>query len=87
MIDEFKDNILPKKGITNLDFFLSFSLFYHKFQKITIKFFLKKTVLMAVADKATENFLLSLNGDNCFPHSSVDLSVLIFQEDSKCIGN
>ena len=42
---------------------------------------------MAVADKATENFLLSLNGDNCFPHSSVDLSVFLFQEDSKCIGN
>ena len=54
-----KINILTKKGITNMDIF---SLFYHKFQKIT------KTILMAIADDPTENFLLSLNGDNCFPH-------------------
>ena len=76
-----KINILTKKGITNLDIFLSFSLFYHKFQKIT------KTVLMAVVDYATEDFLLSLNRDNCFPHISFDLSVFLFQEDSKCIEN
>ena len=76
-----KINILTKKGITNLDIFLSFSLFYHKFQKIT------KTVLMAVVDYATEDFLLNLNGDNCFPHISFDLSVFLFQEDSKCIEN
>ena len=56
-----KINILTKKGITNLDIFLSFSLFYHKFQKIT------KTILMAVTDYATKDFILSLNGDNCFP--------------------
>ena len=65
-------NILTKKGITNLDIFLSFSLFYHKFQKIT------KTVLMTVADDATKNFILSINGDNCFPHISFDLSVFLF---------
>ena len=56
-----KINILTKKGITNLDIFLSFSLFYHKFKKIT------KIVLMAVANYGTKNFLLSLNGDNYFP--------------------
>ena len=53
-------NIITKNGITNLDIFLFFSLFYHKCQKIT------KTVLMTVADDATENFILSNNGDNCF---------------------
>ena len=76
-----KINILTKKGINNFDIFLSFSLFYHKFQKIT------KIVLMAVADYATEDFLLSLNGDNCFPQISFDLSVFLFQEDSKCKEN
>ena len=44
-------NILTKKIVTNLEIFLSFSLFYHKFQKIT------KTVLMAVVEEATEIFL------------------------------
>ena len=48
-----KINILTKKGITNLDIFLSFSLFYHKFQKIT------KIVLIVVDDYATEDFLWS----------------------------
>ena len=38
-----KINILTKKKVTKLDIFLSFSLFYNKFHKIT------KTVLMAVA--------------------------------------
>ena len=76
-----KINILTKKGITNLDFFLYFFLFYHKFQKIT------KTVLMAVAYYATENFILSFNGDNCFPHISFDLNLFLFQENSKCIEN
>ena len=76
-----KINILTKKGITKLDIFLSFSLFYHKFQKII------KTVLMGVADDATENFILSLNGDNCFTYISFDPSVFLFQEDSKCIEN
>ena len=76
-----KINILTKKGITNLDFFFPFSLFYHKFHKIT------KTVLMAVADYATKNVLLSLNGDNCFLHISFDLNVFLFQEDNKCIEN
>ena len=77
-----KINILTKKGITNLDIFLYFFyVFYHKFQKIT------KTVLMVVVDFATENFLLSLNGDNCFPPISFDLSVFLFQEDNKCIEN
>ena len=52
-------NILTKKGITNLDIFLSYSLFYHKFQKIT------KIVLVTFADDATENFILSINEDNC----------------------
>ena len=42
-----KINILSKKGFTNLDIFLC----YYKFQKIT------KTVLMAVAEEAIENFL------------------------------
>ena len=42
-----KINILTKKGFTNLDNFL----YYYKFQKIT------KTVLMAVAEEATEFFL------------------------------
>ena len=51
-------NILTKKGITHLYIFLSFSLFYHKFQKIT------KTGFMIVADDATENFIFSINGDN-----------------------
>ena len=46
-----KIDILTKKGITNLDIFLSFSLFYNKFQKIS------KTVLKTMADKATEIFL------------------------------
>ena len=46
-----KIDILTKKGITDLDIFLSFSLFYNKFQKIS------KTVLKTVADEATENFL------------------------------
>ena len=50
-----KINILTKKGFTNLDIFLYFSLFYHKFHKIT------KTVLLTIADYATKNFLLSLN--------------------------
>ena len=54
-----KINILTKKGITKLDIF---SLFYHKFHKIT------KTVLMVVADVAIGIFLSSLNGDNNFPH-------------------
>ena len=76
-----KINILTKKRITNLDIFLAFSLFYHKFHKIT------KTVLMAATDYAIEDFLLSLNGNNCFPQISFDLSVFIFQEDSKCIEN
>ena len=67
-------NILTKKGITNLDIFISFSLFYHEFKKIT------KIILSTVADDATENFILSLNGDNCFPHISFDLSVFLFQE-------
>ena len=75
------NNILTKKGITNLDIFLSFSLFVHKFHKIT------KTVLMPVVDYAIEDFLLSLNGDKCFPQISFDLSVFLFQEDSKCIEN
>ena len=48
-------NILTIKGITNLENFLSFYLFYHKFQKVI------KTVLMAVTDYAIEDFLLSLN--------------------------
>ena len=39
--------ILTKKGFANLDIFL----YYYKFQKIT------KTILMAVAEEATENFL------------------------------
>ena len=42
-----KINILTKKGFTNLEIFLC----YYKFHKIT------KTVLMAVAEKATEIFL------------------------------
>ena len=42
-----KINILTKKGFTNLDIFL----YYYKFQKIT------KTVLMVVAEEATEIFL------------------------------
>ena len=46
-----KINILTKKGIANLDIFLSFSLFYNKFQKIS------KTVLKTVADEATKIFL------------------------------
>ena len=46
-----KIDILTKKGITYFDIFISFSLFYHKFHKIT------KFVLMAVAEEATENFL------------------------------
>ena len=46
-----KIDILKKKGITNLDIFLSFSLFYNKFKKIT------RTVLMAVAKEAIEIFL------------------------------
>ena len=74
-------NILTKKGITNLDIFISYSLFCHKFQKTT------KLVLMVVADYATDNFLLSLNGASCFPQISFDLSVFLFQEDSKCIEN
>ena len=52
-------NILTQKGITNLDIFLSYSLFYHKFQKIT------KIVLVTFADDATENLILSINEDNC----------------------
>ena len=40
-------NILTKKRFTNFDIFLC----YYKFQKIT------KTVLMAVAEEATEIFL------------------------------
>ena len=46
-----KINILTKRGITDLDIFLSFSLFYNKFHKIS------KTVLKTVADEATEIFL------------------------------
>ena len=42
---------------------------------------------MAVADYATKDFILSLNGDNCFPHISFHLSLFLFQEDSKCIEN
>ena len=42
-----KINIPTKKGFTNLDIFL----YYYKFPKIT------KTVLMAVAEEATEFFL------------------------------
>ena len=41
-----KINILTKKRVTNLDIF-----FYYKVHKIT------KTVLMAVAEEATEIFL------------------------------
>ena len=44
-------DILTKKGITNLDIFLSYSLFYNKFQKIS------KTILKKVADEGTEIFL------------------------------
>ena len=47
----FKIDILTKKRITNLDIFLSFSVFYNKFQKIS------KTVLKTVADEVTEIFL------------------------------
>ena len=46
-----KINILTKNRVTNLDMFLSFSLFYNKVQKIT------KTFLMAIAEEATEIFL------------------------------
>ena len=46
-----KINILTKKGITNLDIFLSFSFFCHKFQKKK-----KQTVLMAVADMLLKIF-------------------------------
>ena len=46
-----KIDILTKKGITNLDIFLSFSLFYNKFQKIS------KTVLKIVANEAIKIFL------------------------------
>ena len=42
-----KTNILIKKGFTILDIFL----YYYKFQKII------KTVLMEVAEEATEIFL------------------------------
>ena len=42
-----KIDILTKKGITNLDIFLSYSLFYNKFQKMS------KLVLKAVADEVT----------------------------------
>ena len=42
-----KINILTEKGFTNLDIFFC----YYKFQKIT------KTVLMAIVEEATENFL------------------------------
>ena len=51
------------------------------FQKIT------KTVLMAVAEEATDIFFYELNGYNCLPHNSFDLSVFLFQEDFKCIEN
>ena len=44
-------DILTKKGITNFDIFLSFSLFYNKFQKIS------KTVLKTMVDEAIEIFL------------------------------
>ena len=46
-----KIDILTKKGINNMDIFLSFSLFYNKFQKIS------KNVLKTVADEATKIFL------------------------------
>ena len=46
-----KIDILTKKGITNLDIFLIYSLFYNKFQKIS------KTILKTVVDEATEIFL------------------------------
>ena len=42
-----KTNILTKNGFTILDIFL----YYYKFQKI------RKTVLMAVAEEATDIFL------------------------------
>ena len=38
---------------------------------------------MTVANDSTENFLLRLNGDNYFAHILFDLSVFLFQEDSK----
>ena len=44
-------NILTKKGITNFDVFLSFSLFNNKFQKIS------KTVLKTMVNEAIEIFL------------------------------
>ena len=47
----FKIDILTKKRITNLDIFLSFSVFYNKFRKIS------KTVLKTVADEVTEIFI------------------------------
>ena len=74
-------DILTKKGITNLENFLSFSLSYNKFQKIS------KTILKTVVDEATEIFFMSLNGDNYFPHISFDLNVFLFQENSKCTEN
>ena len=43
-----KINILTKKRFTNFDIFISCSLFYHKFHKIT------KTLIMAVAEEATK---------------------------------
>ena len=46
-----KIDILTKKGITDLDILISFSLFYNKFQKIS------KTVLKTMADEATKIFL------------------------------
>ena len=30
---------------------------------------------------------MSINGDNCLPHISFDLSVFLFQKDFKCIEN
>ena len=71
-----KINIQPKRDLLIWTIFFSMI----NFRKA------QKQFLMAVAEEANEIFM-SLNGDNCLPHSSFDLSVFLFQEDFKCIEN